>query len=305
MEVQDRIRNVVDEILIYLAKIDYREEIKSALKIYKSPFNNQKTDLDLEQGFNDWLIHDYKKKDGSYIASDYFKNINSNIIDGIDYFKVINNSIFSVYKVSIQKNNIIFKDIVTRVDYLIDTSEQYEDGDIIKVRLYPINNKNYIIENGTFYKSDFEKTIRKSIMSKYNDYCSVNEPMDIYEFVKDNSILIYHLTNIIKFYEDALAGEDDLCVYIGHYVLKNRKKIIEMLKSDNQFQLEDDYNDETIFTLLTDKMKSAEIVVAFNKIEIEATSKTLLTFSKSALEMLLNDLIAFVKDEELFLEDLL
>lgn len=305
MQVQEQINNLIDEMLIYLAKNNYNEEIERALKIYKSPFVDQGVDIDLEHGFNSWLIHDYQKKNGSYIIKDYLLNKNIDVVDGIDLFKLINESIFSIFKVSIQKDNVVFKDIITQVDYLIETDQKFNNADIIKIRIYPSNNKYYIVDNGAYFTEEFEPTIRKSVMSKYNEYCSTNEPMGIDEFVKKHSVLIYHLANIIDYYESELSVEDNLSVHMATYAVKNREPLIERLLLSGAFQIAETYDDEMVLTLLSDESQVAEIVITVNKIEIEATTKTLLSYAKTEFEKASGELAVFVKDEELFLEDLI
>lgn len=302
MSVQEQINNIIDETLIFLAKNNYKTEIDRALKQYKSPFAEQGLDLDIEQGFNNWLIHDYQKSDKSYIISDYFKNKN---IDDANLFNMINKSVLSIFKISIQNKNIVFKDIITQADYVIETEQEFNDGDVIKIRVYPFDNKFYIVDLGTYYSAELEPTIRKSVMSKYNEYCSANEPIKIDVFVKKHSILIYHLTNIIDYYESELSSEDEVSVFVATYAVKDRVLAIDKLVDSNSFQFSEQYDDELILVLLSDGAQVAEAVVTVNQIEIESNSSVLLSYSKAELEKVVGDTAVFVKEKELFLEDLI
>lgn len=297
------IRGLIDETLIYLGKNNYKNEIDKAFKFYKSPFKNDKSEIDIEHGFNDWLIHDYKKSDGLFIVEDYLKNKNSLKKDELG--NIIKNSVFSIFKISIQNKHTVFKDIITNIDYIIDTDENYSHGEIIKIRVYPVGKEFCIIEEGVYYQNELESTIRKSVMSKYNEYCSVNKPMSIAEFVKVNSILIYHLTNIIEFYEAELVDEDDLKVLVATYAIKKGNEVVDKLLENSSFQLLEKNNDEVILIIIHEGSQAGEVLVLVNTVEVEATSRDLYIYSKSLIEETLEELIVFVKDEELNLEDLL
>ena len=218
---------------------------------------------------------------------------------------IIKNSVFSIFKISIQNKNTVFKDLITNIDYIIDTEEKYNHNEIIKIRVYPVGNKFHLVEEGIYYQNELESTIRKSIMSKYNEYCSVNKPISIAEFVKVNSVLIYHLTNIIEFYESELIDEDDMKVLVATYAIKKRKEVINKLLAEKSFQLLEKNDDEVILIILIEGSQVGEVLILVNTVEVEATSRDSYIYSKSMIEETLNELVIFIKDEELNLEDLL
>ncbi len=305
MTIVNQIDSLIEETLVYIAKNNYKSEIERALIEYKRPFANQVLELDVEQGFNSWFIHDYKKKDDTYIISDYLKNRNLDIVDGLDLFKAINESVFSIFKVSLQRDNVVFKDIITQADYIIDTDREFKENDIIKVRVYPGKSKYHIVDSGTFYSVELEETVRKSVMSKYNEFCSSNQPVTIAEFVKTHSVLVYHLANIIDYYESELSGEDELSVFVATYALKNKEEAVDKLLVSGSFQILEQYPDELVLVLLSEEQQIAEVVISVDTVEIEATSKTFLEYSKSIFEETVLEYAVFIKDEELHLEDLI
>jgi hypothetical protein len=218
---------------------------------------------------------------------------------------IITRSVYSVFLVNHEKQNIVFKDLFTGIDYVLDTEQAFEAGDLLSVRLYPVGDKYLILDNAEFYETSMEQTIRQSVMSKYNEYCSSNEPIGIEVFVKEHSQLVYHLTNIIHYYEAELEEESDLAVFIAEYAIKEREALLDSLLDTDYFQIIETYEDEMTLVLLDDGNQIAELLVTSHKLEIEANSKAELSISRSILEQYNEGRAAFIKEAELSLDDVL
>ncbi|MBN2796000.1 MAG: hypothetical protein JXR88_11380 [Clostridia bacterium] len=291
-----KIENLVDEALIYAANERNQVFINKAIQVYHAPFGDQKTDLDMDQGFNNWLIHDYVYQGKS-------------LIDDIEGDLIVKNSIknsrYSVYKIRIEHEKIVLKDVVTGEDYVLQTEQYFEENDLMKIRIYPV--ENYWIMNDVpeFYDSSLEDVIRKSVMTQYNNYCAAFQPVHIREFVKSQSQLILHLTNIIDFYEAELNEDEGFEVYVSTFALKNRDEVLDLLLNTDDFLLIENDGDETIIHMVSDHVQLAEIVVTSFKMEIEAVSKVQLEMVKSTVSQILEDRVVFIKDEMLSLDDLL
>ncbi|MCH4887749.1 hypothetical protein EZV73_09200 [Acidaminobacter sp. JC074] len=291
----NRISQAVDKVLTEVSE-NYQLDVKAAFEIYKRPFNSYDMDLDIEHGFNQWLIHDYRNAKGETMAE---------LILEDEMKDVLMNSIHSVFKVIFEKNKIVFKDLFTAVDYVIESSETFENNDLVSVRIYPVEGKYLVVDNPEFYGAELEMTIRQSIMNKYNEYCSSNAPMGIEDFIKDNSQLIYHLTNIIHYYENEMMEDDDMVVYVAEYAIKERELVLDMLLNTDHFQILETYEDEMTLVVLDDGVQIGEALVTSHKIELEAKSQTILDIGKSLIHKYAGDSAVFIKDLELGLDDLL
>lgn len=295
----NKIRKVLDETLVHVSQKKNNKLVNDAFKWYKSPFGAVKTDMDLEYGFNNWLLHDYLVNQKTPLVEYYLNDFDKKAVEAVS------KSVYSVFKVQIETNNVVFKDVITSQDYLIDSDQVFNNNDLLKVRLYPVDNKFVILDNVEYYDQSLETIIRKSVMNKYNEYCSANEPMGIQVFVKRHSQLIYHLTNIIDFYEAELEEEAGLDVYVATYAIKDKDELLDLLLDTDAFQLIEHNEYETIVDFVSEDVQLAEIVVTSQKVEIEVNSETGLLFAKETFESAVASKAVFVKDEIISLSDLL
>lgn len=291
----NKIRASVDELLLALNK-QFGEEIKTATKVYEGPFEGLNFDLDIDYGFNNWIIHDYKTKKGYLV----------DLVDMDEEIKnAIKGSVLSIFKVNLERNNIVFKDLITGEDYIIETEQLFNDGDIVKVRVYPKNHKYLIIDNPHFYSPTLESTIRKSVMSKYNEFCSKNEPIDIRDFIKNQAQLIYQLANIIDFYEAEMEDDESLYVYTVKYGIKDKEEALDLLLETEVFQITDQYEDETTLIVLDEGVQVAEVLVLPSFIEVEATNESLRKIAMDLIEGVLKEHAVKLSEEVLGIDDIL
>lgn len=294
---KNKIRKTVDDALLHVSRKENRHMIEEALKIYLSPFGEQQVELDKEHGFNSWLIHDYASVVDSPLLEKFYEDSLMK--------ETIEKSVYSIFKVVVETKQIVFKDVITSVDYIIDDDHLYNAGDLVKIRLYPVEDKWVMLDNPEYLEPSMETLVRKSVMSKYNAYCSMNEPMHIEVFVKTQSQLIYHLTNIIDFYEAELEDEDEYQVHVATYAMKDKEVLLDLLLDSDEFQMIEVDGDNTIVHMLSDDIQLAELVISHDRVEIESTSKSCLGLVRDAFERLLGASATFLKEEMLRLDDLL
>lgn len=292
-----KLREGVDYVLTHLSEDEYSNEINKAFDIYKRPFNNFDLDIDIEHGFNQWLIHDYVTNKG--------KTLSELIEPDKKIGKALADSIYSVYRVISTKTGFVFKDIITSADYEVETESLFENGDIVSIRLYPFEGKYHLIDNPERYPNEMEISIRQSIMNKYNDYCSSNEPVGIYEFIKSNSQLVYHLTNIIHYYENEMLEEQTYVVYVAEYGIKERELLLDELLDTDYFQIIETYEDEMTLVLLDEGIQIGEVLITTNRLELEANSSTSLELCKDVLKKVAGERAVLIKEGELSIDDLL
>lgn len=290
----EKLRNTIDTLVLELNKKD--GYIEAARKVYENPFHGLNIDLDIDSGFNNWIIHDYKDQKG-YLVDQMDMDV--------ELSNSVKHSLISVFKVHLEKVNIVFKDIITGEDFIINSDQMFEDGDLIKVRLYPVDNHYTILDNPDFFNPALEATIRKSVMSQYNRYCSMNEPVDIRVFVKEQSQYIYHLANIIEFYESEMEDDETLYVYTAVYGIEDKEAVLDILLDHEAFQLVEQYEDETTIMLYNDGLEVAEILVLPKRIEVDAKDQALRELAKEYIETTLKEKAAKIKEDILSLDDIL
>lgn len=290
------IEHIIEETLIAAAQNCNESFVNAAVKVYRAPFGSQNVDMELDQGFNAWLIHDYHEK-GRYLVDQ--------VQGDVTIKHIIKNSRYSIYKVRLEKQNIVLKDVITLEDYVLETERYFEENDLMKVRLYQNDDKWIILDEPEFYDQSLEEVIRKSVLTHYNNYCATYDPIHIREFAKMQSQLIYHLTTIIDFYESELNDDESYEVFIGQYATKDKESVLDLLLDDEQFQMIEVDGDETIVHMISENVQFAEVVVTSNRIEIEATSQVQLDMIKSLFENLVGSHAVHIKDEKLKLDDLL
>lgn len=292
-----KINEAIEEILISLTEDQYKKEVKKAFDIYKRPFNHFDLEIDIEHGFNSWFIHDYKFSNGKKIAS--------LVLNDKDTIQTIENSLYSTFMVHHEKNHVIFKDVFTNMDYIIESDQLFENGDLVCIRIYPVGSKHTVIDNPEYHDQGLEKTIRKSVMAKYNEYCSNNEPIAIDVFIKENSQLVYHLTNIIQYYESEMEEDVDLFVHVAEYAVKEREHLLDLLLASENFQIIESYDDEMILNVIDDGIQIGEAVVTHDRLELEMNSKGMLDIAKDLVKEIAKDKAVFIKEGKLTIDDLL
>lgn len=293
---EKKIIEILDQGLALMSQEDMQGLVKEALETFKSPFSGQTIDLDIDNEFSDWMVNDYKIKGQSIFE---YKNMTGPEQASIEA------SFVSIFKVSDEKDKIVFKDVFTQIDYLVQTTEVCRPGDLIKARLYPWQDHFLLISEPTFYDSNYESTVRKSVMYQYNSHCSVHGPSSVEDFIKGQSLMIYHLSSLIEYYEGVLEDDESLYVHLAKYKLDKKDDLLDVILDQNDFQLIEHNAYETlIHHMVADKIM-AEILVDDQWMEVECTSKTDLMLTRERLEMLVGDKAVFLSESCLGLDDLL
>lgn len=293
---ENKIKNLLDHGLNLMSEKAMEPIIKEAMDVFKSPFTGQSIDLEIDNDFSDWFLNDFKKNGQSILTMNGITSEEQQCID---------DSFLSIFKVSDEKNKIVFKDILSQKDYMVKTTAICQPGDLIKGRLYPFENEFLLIDEPTYLDSNYDSTIRKSIMFQYNSYCSMNGPTTLEAFIKGQSLMIYHLSTLIEYYEGILEDDESLYVYVAKYKIENKELLLDELLNHNDFQLIEHNAYETlIHHLLSDKIL-AEVLVNDHWLELECVTETDLMLTRDRLEMLLGSKAVFISESRLGLDDLL
>jgi hypothetical protein len=290
------LNEVLDEMLFFLSKKENGFIINSGREDF-----GVKDEFSVPKGFFEWLVHDYKIND-KYILDILKENKE---IDP-EVYKGIKDSYISVFDIIKTKNNVILKDIFSGNDFKLLEDLNIDDGGILLTRVYPYKDGYLLLENQS-YSESFKTTFKKSILEKYNEYCAVYEPMDIEEFIKSKSLLVYKFYEVVENVIEADQDQEDLYVYQGTFMIQDMDKFNDIIKGLDYIKFDDEYESERIYKVYDDSATSilAEMVITLKKIEIECSSKDYLDAVCQMLDESFANSIVHVKNEVLSIDDIL
>lgn len=300
MDIEIKIEEMLDELLLLTSKEEYSEEIKNAYDLYMKGL----PEGTIEIGFNDWLIFDYQFKNGSSFIQEYYKN-NDLQEETVLLLKAIENSVFSVFNVIQTDQRKFLKDIFTRNDYIIKNENKIDRNPII-ARLINFNNSNIIIDVIEKWAETSEQGINQAILKKYNEIYSENRNLTLSEFIQRNTIIIYKYLMIYKDVEIKSVFEDE-----EYYVYQSRYKILESddfyktINESEAFVFQTDEFKNEIYELYEEGIELAEIEIINDKFNVECRSQEELDQANLKLETILSGTVLKLKDEVLNIEDLI
>lgn len=255
-----------------------------------------------EFGFANWFLCDFKHDHKDMMT--YYKQNQAVIGEDKLALESIQQSIFSYFDVFEVEGKLLLKDMFTKADYKVENSELLVAGTIVAARIYPSENKHYIeiLEN---FDGEMHKHVTGAVLGKYNEYCAQHETIEIVEFIKTQSLLLYKFMNVFKnvSFQDSDADEEFM-VYQSDYVFKNRDKVIKGISTEGSFEFIDKEGGEEIYGINLDG-HVVEIVITANKLEIEAPTDAIRKEVKTKVEAHLMGDITFVHDVILNMDDIL
>jgi hypothetical protein len=293
---KNEIQNLLDQGLMFMSQDQNKSFVARGLELYVSPFGDKTVGDDQTKDFTTWFLHDYRYKGQSIFT---LNEINSPVLTCVE------RSLVSIFKVNFESKNMIFKDIITNKDYKIMSDQSFDDGDLIKIRIYPIEDYYILLDEPLYFDTEYEKTIRKSIMYQYNSYCSVHGPIAIDDFIKNQSHMVYHLMTLIEYYEEILQDDENLHVYVAKYKIEDKDNILDLILDSDDFQLIEHNKYETLIHHLSDEGILAELLVTSQWLEIECVSESILSLTQSVVESIIKDEATFISVDHLRLDDLI
>lgn len=300
MNIEVKIENLLDELLLLTSKEEYSEEIEKAYESYMKGL----PEGTIELGFNNWLIFDYQFENGSSFIQEFYNKNDLTEIE-VSLLKAIENSTFSVFKVMETDQRRFLKDVFTKEDYIID-NENRIDRDPIIARIINFDHKNIIIEIIEKWAETSEKGIKQALLKKYNEIFSENRNKDIGDFVQNNTIIIYKYLMIYKDVETKSVFEDEeYYVYQSKYKIVDADKFQQVINQSKDVVFQTDEFENEIYELYKDKIVLAEIEIINDKFYVECRSQDELDQANLKLENILLDSVLKLKDEVLNIEDLI
>jgi len=293
---ENTIKDLLDQGLKLMSQENMKDLVEAGLKVFKSPFAGQEVAVDVNNDFSDWLLHDY------WHEGKTLYDIAGHEEEAVDIIKA---SFLSIFKVTEDKDKLVFKDIFTNKDFVVTTTEVCNTGDLIKARLYPIGGHHHLLQEPIFYDPAYEVTIRKSVMFQYNNYCVINGPTEVDRFIQDQSLMIYHLSSLIDYYEGVLEDDESLYVYVAKYKVVDKDLLLDCLLDQGDFHLIEHNEFETLIHHMVEDHILAEILVDDQWMEVECVKQTDLGLTKDCLKLVIEDHAKYVSEACLGMDDLL
>lgn len=300
MDIEIKIEEILDELLLLTSDKEYSNEIKKAYHLYMKGM----PDGTIELGFNDWLIFDYKFENNSSFIKEYYSK-NKVDEETLSILKSLENSKLSVFEVIETDQRKFLKDIFTREDYKILNQKRIDRNPII-ARIIELNKDYIIVDTIEKWAESSGKGIKQAIMKKYNDIYSENRNLTIGDFIHNNSIIIYKYLMIYKDVEVKSVFEDEeYHVYQSKYKILERKDFYDKINNISDFIFQTDEFKNEIYELYDEDVLLAEIEIINQNFNVECRSQEDLDQANKKIEAILSDVVLKLKDEVLNIEDLI
>ncbi|MCK5763364.1 MAG: hypothetical protein KAH05_04525 [Clostridiales bacterium] len=293
----DEILQLKVKLLNFLSDESLKEDMEKAYKKYVS--DKQISEAHGDKGFNDWIIHDYRFQD-KYELIDLYKE-NSHVDENL--YKSFRNSKISFFTVVKTENNFILKDLFDKTDYVIGNIELLDETGIIFARIYPYNNNYYFVDEMTIFNGSFKEYLLKGIMSKFAEAKNSIGYLEINEFIRNNSILLYIFSNIIDDTIGIESEEESYDIHEAVYAVKDRIKVDEVLRNSEKIMIL--ALEEGIYQIVEDKLTLGEIVDLKNKLEIDFRGIDALNEGKELINKIFGDSLVHLSDKIITIDDLL
>jgi len=301
METKEILQDAVDKLLFWAMDEKRSHIVTKASEVF---LKGAESDVEM-LGFNDWFVHDYRDKNNKSIAKLYIEDKQPSA-DEIKILTAVETSVYGAFDRMPIKDKMVLKDMFTKLDYQLENN--FEAGSVMLVRIYKIDGKHMILDLPEFLPQEYQSTLVKGMLEKYNEYCRLFSPIQMEVFVKTHSQVLYRFLNIIDNTAAEFAlDEEDFVVHQSTFVTKNMSEAHEILKNNKNFILALDDAAGAVFKLITGEHQDvvAEIVLADDRLEIECTSAESLEFSKDQIADVLSDYVTHLRDDVLNLDDLL
>lgn len=294
----DLFEQLFEEIMVFISKDEFKDEVKRAHNVYIKGLSD---DI-IELGFNEWLVFDYNLKNGKSFI-DKFANENDLDLNKMKLLESMKKSVFSAFKVMKNSKNKFLKDIFTKMDYKIEDNLSQQ---LVIARLINYENVNYIFNLYKEWEETSEDSIKKSILKKYNEYCSNYNNISIDDFIKNNTVALYKYLMIYKDIEiKSVFQDEEFFVYQGKYLISNYEKFINIINNTDKIVFQTDEFDSDIYELYSEGIVLSEIEVIKDKIALECRSKEELDTAMEIINELFNDVLVKIGEEVLNVEDLI
>lgn len=299
-KIMEKFNDLTEELLILTTENQYIDEIKHAHDVFMQGLPEDTVEI----GFNQWLIFDYFFRNGSTFINELYKRKPENS-DDINYLKALEQSTFSVFQIHEGNKQSFLKEIFTKNDYKIENSISQHSSPLI-ARVVTLNRKHYLLNTVDIWQESSIKSIRQSILKKYNEVHNTDKSITIERFIKEYSMVLYKYLMIYKDAEIKSVFEDEeFYVYQSLYQLKKKKDFNDIVNESNVIKFQTDEYENKIFELYDGGLVVAEIELIKDQFNVECKNQEDLDLANELLADIFDDSIVKIKDEILNIEDLI
>ncbi|TCO80073.1 hypothetical protein [Marinisporobacter balticus] len=309
MNLQNLEMKIEENVLNFLVKGKFNEDIEDAKEYFNRNFGevmvNDKWIID----FNSWLIYDYKMKKGKTIIEKYHEFMEDQLSDEEnEWIEKRIQSYLSLYELKrIEENEGLLQDIFTKKEYWInlDQIQEMKSRDLILARRIKIAKQYKLIGNTIYVPEIFRNDIEKNILIQYEEYKYKSKYGSVEEFLKSNRLLLEKYIEIIIDVTQETEDEESYNVWQSIYIIHDIKEVKQKLLNHEAVQLDYEENVNCYFRLVSDNRLLAEIVLGNNRIELECTSESDRINTKKMIQSILGDLVKHYKDEVIGIESII
>lgn len=285
------------ELLHFLMNELLEEELEHAHRLFTMGESTEETQLD--RGFNDWVIHDYEFE-GGYRLIDLYRS-NHDVEDTLA--QALANSRVSYYSVLATEGRQIMKDLFDHSDYPIGNTVLLDETAVLFTRLYPQGGQYYFLDELTTFDQHYKEYLMRGIMTRFAEAREQLGYLEIGEFLRTNSFLMYVYANIIDDLYIASAESDSLDMFSAVYAVTDHAAFLELVRQ--HVQIRPLAPEQGVYQLFDEEGLLGEIVDLREKVEFEFISRETLEKSKALIGEIFGDILIHLEDAMITLDDLL
>lgn len=298
---EENIIEKIRQLKIELLNMFTDENLKNEMEIAYSKFiqNDIVLEIQIDKGFNEWLINDYIFNSKTELI-DIYKEKNEIDTKLYNSYKKSVISFFSINKIN---DKYILKDVFDKRDYELGNDELLDETAIAFARLYPFDGKYYFVDELALFDAKYKEKLLKGIMDKFTKAREKNDYLDISEFVEINPVLLYLFSNIIDDVVIMNEENESFEVYEANYTIVSREKVSTILEKEES--IVSVYSDDNIYEFYNDGELLGEIIDYKSKLEFNFLSDETRIIGKNIAENIFGDSIIHINDMIVTLDDLL
>ena len=284
-----------DDLLIYAVSETYTSELEAAKTLY--------LDLDDQDdglGFAEWFVFNNPIRTRGKRIVELFASQSQHALASD-----LSKSYRSFFQILQHGESFQLQDLMTLKVYQLN-HEPLEKSGIMCTRIIPHGLGYDMIGDDYYLDLTYGDIIKKHLLTQYNDFVTITEPIAFEDFLRTHGQLIFQLIHTLSDIQtDNYADEDDYTLHQAVYITNVSKNdaINAIMQSGLPLIQEDDEFD--VYRVSTDEGTMAEIEWVDQKILILCNQAKPLSDLMTHFKTHLSQVLHFVNQEVLTLDDLL
>lgn len=254
---------------------------------------------EMDRGFNDWIIHDYEFEGGHRLIDLYRSN---HPVDG-QLAEAFSRSRISYYQVANAGGKQWLKDLFDHSDYALGNAALLDETAVVFARLYPFEGQYYFLDEYATFDQHYREYLMRGIMTRFTEARDQLGYLEIGDFLRRNTFLLYLFSNIIDDLYLKDGQEDGLEMFSSVYAVTNHEKFMEIVKS--HFRIRPLAPEQGIYQLFDEEGLLGEIVDLRDRVEFEYITREAMQTGKEWVETIFGEILVHLEDAVVTLDDLL